>query len=65
MKIIAERSCLTVVCTHFVGSDVHVELFSSRKVIVYIYLHSVEVELKRGLEKLITCGRSDFNFQAC
>lgn len=38
----------------------HVELFSSRKVIVYIYLHSEEVELSRGLEKLITCVRSDF-----
>lgn len=54
---------MTVVYTYFVGSDVHVELFSSRKVIVYIYLHSEEVELSRGLEKLITCARSDFFFK--
>lgn len=60
MKNIVEWSCLIVVYTYFVGFDVYVELFFSRKVIVYIYLYLEEVELSRGLEKLIICVRFDF-----
>lgn len=60
MKNIVEWSCLIVVYMYFVGFDVYVELFFSRKVIVYIYLYLEEVELSRGLEKLIICVRFDF-----
>lgn len=63
MKNIVEWSCLIVVYTYFVGFDVYVELFFSRKVIVYIYLYLEEVELSRGLEKLIICVRFDFFFK--
>lgn len=63
MKNIVEWSCLIVVYMYFVGFDVYVELFFSRKVIVYIYLYLEEVELSRGLEKLIICVRFDFFFK--